>query len=174
MPARPMLIAHPSGLGKKEMQRRIGGKNPRRAASDFSADSHVLEPGNLWTERVDQRLRDKAPRVEPYNGVPSLIALDLGISRCADRLFGGRPKRRGSDEIHRHRLRGRACRAGIRRSGSRTRKSTVSKVRSFIAAWGCRCSGSTTAAFSKCAFSVTTIGYRSSAPIAPSACLASR
>ena len=49
----------------------------------ISADSHVLEPGNLWTERVDQRLRDKAPRVEPYNGVPSLIAPGSGIQPFA-------------------------------------------------------------------------------------------
>ena len=45
----------------------------------ISADSHVLEPGNLWMERVDKRLRDKAPRVEPVNGVPSLIAPGSGI-----------------------------------------------------------------------------------------------
>jgi uncharacterized protein len=28
-----------------------------------SADSHVVEPPNLWVERVDQRYRDRAPRI---------------------------------------------------------------------------------------------------------------
>ena len=27
------------------------------------ADSHMCEPPNLWVERVDQRFRDRAPRV---------------------------------------------------------------------------------------------------------------
>ena len=49
----------------------------------ISADSHVLEPANLWTDRVDKRLRDKAPRVEPYKGVPSLIAPGSGIQPFA-------------------------------------------------------------------------------------------
>lgn len=30
----------------------------------YSSDSHVSEPPNLWVERVDQRFRDRAPRVE--------------------------------------------------------------------------------------------------------------
>src|SRR5262249_46091396 len=29
----------------------------------ISADSHVNEPGNLWTERIDKQFRDRAPRV---------------------------------------------------------------------------------------------------------------
>ncbi len=29
----------------------------------MSADSHVNEPGDLWTERIDKQLRDRAPRV---------------------------------------------------------------------------------------------------------------
>jgi len=29
----------------------------------ISADSHVNEPGDLWTERIDKPLRDRAPRV---------------------------------------------------------------------------------------------------------------
>ncbi|HEY2106139.1 MAG TPA: hypothetical protein VGH29_10175, partial [Candidatus Binataceae bacterium] len=28
-----------------------------------SADSHVVEPPNLWVERVDQRYRERAPRI---------------------------------------------------------------------------------------------------------------
>jgi predicted TIM-barrel fold metal-dependent hydrolase len=30
-----------------------------------SADSHVVEPGDLWVTRMDKRFRDTAPRVEP-------------------------------------------------------------------------------------------------------------
>ena len=29
-----------------------------------SADGHVVEPAKLWTERMDARFRDRAPRVE--------------------------------------------------------------------------------------------------------------
>jgi predicted TIM-barrel fold metal-dependent hydrolase len=35
----------------------------------LSADSHVLEPPDLWTTRMDRRFRDKAPHVvKDYNG----------------------------------------------------------------------------------------------------------
>lgn len=33
---------------------------PRRV---ISADSHMMEPANLWLERLDQRFRDRAPKV---------------------------------------------------------------------------------------------------------------
>jgi predicted TIM-barrel fold metal-dependent hydrolase len=49
----------------------------------ISADSHVLEPAGLWMERVDKRLRERAPRVEPVNGVPSLVAPGSGIQPFA-------------------------------------------------------------------------------------------
>lgn len=29
----------------------------------FSADSHVIEPGDLWTKRIDARFRDRAPHI---------------------------------------------------------------------------------------------------------------
>ena len=29
----------------------------------ISGDSHVLEPANLWVERMDKTFRDQAPRV---------------------------------------------------------------------------------------------------------------
>lgn len=29
-----------------------------------SADGHVVEPGDLWTTRMDRRFRDRAPRVD--------------------------------------------------------------------------------------------------------------
>ena len=33
-------------------------------SSVLSADSHVIEPADLWSKRIDQRYRDRAPRVE--------------------------------------------------------------------------------------------------------------
>ena len=33
------------------------------AAPIISSDSHVLEPGNLWLERLDKKYRDRAPRI---------------------------------------------------------------------------------------------------------------
>ena len=29
----------------------------------ISSDSHIIEPPDLWTERVDARFRDRAPRI---------------------------------------------------------------------------------------------------------------
>jgi len=29
----------------------------------ISADSHVLEPADLWTKRIERSFRDRAPRV---------------------------------------------------------------------------------------------------------------
>ena len=37
----------------------------------ISADGHMSEPLDLWTERMDKKFRDRAPHVEfEYNGVP--------------------------------------------------------------------------------------------------------
>ena len=37
--------------------------NERMAHRIVSADSHVMEPGDLWQERLDRSVRDRAPRV---------------------------------------------------------------------------------------------------------------
>jgi predicted TIM-barrel fold metal-dependent hydrolase len=63
----------------------------------ISADSHVLEPGNLWLERVDKRFRDKAPRVELVDSVPSLIAPGSGIQPFA--LTGFSAAGRSGEEL---------------------------------------------------------------------------
>ena len=62
------------------------GKRPYRL---ISADSHVTEPGDLWTSRVDARYRDRVPRIERFEkgdawvmeGVPRPIA--FGFTVCA-------------------------------------------------------------------------------------------
>ncbi len=40
----------------------------------ISADTHVVEPDGLWVQRLDRKLADRAPRVVPCNGRPSLVA----------------------------------------------------------------------------------------------------
>lgn len=40
----------------------------------ISADSHVLEPDNFWVDRVDQKFRDRAPKVvERTDGKPGYV-----------------------------------------------------------------------------------------------------
>ena len=48
-----------SAVGRRFGQRRavMTGQKP------ISADSHVNEPANLWLERIDQKFRDRAPRI---------------------------------------------------------------------------------------------------------------
>ena len=38
---------------------------PRRI---LSADSHVIEPADVWTSRIDKRFLDRAPRVIKHAG----------------------------------------------------------------------------------------------------------
>jgi predicted TIM-barrel fold metal-dependent hydrolase len=39
----------------------------------FSSDSHVFEPPDLWTTRIDAAFRDRAPRMQRINGVDQLV-----------------------------------------------------------------------------------------------------
>jgi predicted TIM-barrel fold metal-dependent hydrolase len=63
--------------------------NGKRTYKLISADSHVTEPGDLWTSRVDKRFRDRVPRIERFEqgdawvmeGVPRPIA--FGFTVCA-------------------------------------------------------------------------------------------
>jgi len=58
----------------------------------ISADSHVLEPPDLWTARVPAKLRDRAPRMERFaegdawvlEGVPDPINFGLNASAGMD------------------------------------------------------------------------------------------
>jgi predicted TIM-barrel fold metal-dependent hydrolase len=49
-----------------------------------SADSHVVEPLDLWTERFPKHLKDRAPRVEKVDGQPRLI-----VEGAPPRRMGG-------------------------------------------------------------------------------------
>ncbi len=42
----------------------------------ISSDSHVFEPPDLWTNRIDARFRDRAPRMQRVEGVDHLIVED--------------------------------------------------------------------------------------------------
>jgi predicted TIM-barrel fold metal-dependent hydrolase len=44
-----------------------------------SSDSHVVEPADLWTERLDLRLRDKAPKVIRNEGRPGYSFVAPGV-----------------------------------------------------------------------------------------------
>lgn len=39
----------------------------------LSSDSHVFEPPDLWTTRIDAAFRDRAPRMQRMNGVDQLV-----------------------------------------------------------------------------------------------------
>ena len=39
----------------------------------LSSDSHVFEPPDLWTTRMDAAFRDRAPRMQRINGVDQLV-----------------------------------------------------------------------------------------------------
>ena len=67
----------------------MSSANGRRNYRLISADSHVTEPGDLWTSRVDSKYRDRVPRIERQEngdawvmeGVPRPIA--FGFTVCA-------------------------------------------------------------------------------------------
>ena len=45
----------------------------------ISADSHMMEPPNLWADRVDSRLKDRAPRVIEGEGKAGHVFVGPGI-----------------------------------------------------------------------------------------------
>ena len=47
----------------------------------FSADSHTMEPANLWTQRMDNKWRDRAPRViTNYEGKKGSVFVAEGLT----------------------------------------------------------------------------------------------
>ena len=46
----------------------------------ISADSHVMEPAEFWVERLDEKFRDRAPRVVPRPDGKGFIFTAPGIS----------------------------------------------------------------------------------------------
>ena len=39
----------------------------------LSSDSHVFEPPDLWTTRIEKRFRDRAPRMQRVDGVDEIV-----------------------------------------------------------------------------------------------------
>ncbi len=73
----------------------------------ISADSHFVEPPNMWAERLDQRFRDRAPRAVRLDGKPGeyFVCEDLAPAPVAAFFSAGVPAaeipefmKRGFDE----------------------------------------------------------------------------
>jgi hypothetical protein len=45
----------------------------------LSSDSHVFEPPDLWTTRIDKAFRDRAPRMQRIDGADQLVVEDHQI-----------------------------------------------------------------------------------------------
>ena len=61
----------------------------------ISADSHVVEPPDLWEERIDRRFKDAAPRLVEHEGTHRWVVGDdvnlgsLGAPSQAGRRYSG-------------------------------------------------------------------------------------
>ena len=54
----------------------------------LSADSHVMEPRDLWEKRMDTKWRDKAPRIRALDESGDYIVIELKKGHSADRVYG--------------------------------------------------------------------------------------
>jgi predicted TIM-barrel fold metal-dependent hydrolase len=66
----------------------------------ISADSHVMEPGNFWLERLDRKFRDSAPRVVPRPNGEGYLFTGPGISPFP--VAGGFAAGRSGEELKEH------------------------------------------------------------------------
>ena len=62
----------------------------------ISADGHFVEPATLWTERMEKRFRDRAPRVEAREDedwyvIDGVTPFPVGLEGAAmeDKISGG-------------------------------------------------------------------------------------
>ncbi|HKV53811.1 MAG TPA: amidohydrolase family protein [Candidatus Binataceae bacterium] len=70
----------------------------------ISADSHVMEPAEFWVERLDEKFRDRAPRVVPRPDGKGFIFTAPGISPFP--VAGGFGTGRSGEELREHMKRG--------------------------------------------------------------------
>jgi hypothetical protein len=56
----------------------------------ISADSHMIEPPNLWTDRLDKKYRDSAPHVEDNDKGSFFVAPGIQPSRVSLGFAAGR------------------------------------------------------------------------------------
>ena len=66
----------------------------------ISADSHVMEPGNFWLERLDKKFREDAPRVVPRADGQGYLFTGPGISPFP--VAGGFAAGRSGDDLKEH------------------------------------------------------------------------
>jgi predicted TIM-barrel fold metal-dependent hydrolase len=82
------------------------GRSPSRLQEPIvqqtiiSADSHVMEPADLWTSRLDGRLRDVAPQVRKYEDGPGYYFQAPGLPR--GRVSGAWAAGRSREELKAH------------------------------------------------------------------------
>jgi len=72
--------------------------------SVISADSHVMEPADLWTQRVDERFRDRAPQVVKNENRPGWLFSAPGIRPFP--VAGGFASGRSGKELREHMTKG--------------------------------------------------------------------
>src|SRR6202451_2346111 len=63
----------------------------------ISADSHMMEPGNLWVDRLDQKFRDEAPRVIKREGKGGFVFVAPGLQPFP--VAGGFEAGRSGEEL---------------------------------------------------------------------------
>lgn len=91
----------------------------------ISADSHMIEPPNLWTERLDRQYRDSAPHVEENEKGSFFVAPGIQPSRVSLGFAAGRSGKDSRNTLRKAATRPLALADGIRSSASRTRTSTA-------------------------------------------------
>lgn len=65
-----------------------------------SADSHVVEPPDLWTARIDAKYRDRAPRIEPDKTGHVFICEGIAIPRKGIGLLATNKKYTDPGDLH--------------------------------------------------------------------------
>ncbi len=63
----------------------------------ISADSHMMEPANLWVDRLDQKFQDRAPRVIRKEGKGGYVFVGPGLSPFP--VAGGFAAGRSGEEL---------------------------------------------------------------------------
>ena len=130
------------------------------ASQVLSADSHVLEPPDLWTTRMQRQFRDRAPHlIHEYNGQTGDFLACEGLRPFNPTSLGnaGIPPEE-HEKFSRAAMRSADLAVGIRSSASRTWTSTASAPRSSIAATACPCSAIPTRSSSATPTAPTTTG----------------
>jgi uncharacterized protein len=65
-----------------------------------SADSHIVEPPNLWTDRIDAKFRDRAPRIEPGAKGHEFVCEGIAIPRKGIGLMATAKKYSDPDDLY--------------------------------------------------------------------------